>query len=98
MPQFGVTCHMAQAVPAAASPPRCRGFFSGVVINGESPADVKAECRLAKTRERVGQLLATGECDEAVKAALATGSLAYARQVRDFCAPPTPASSEPAQQ
>jgi hypothetical protein len=36
-------------------------------------------------RKVVGDLVAQGKCDEALKGALGTGDLQFARDVRDFC-------------
>jgi hypothetical protein len=43
---------------------------------------------VAAARKKVGEQIAAGDCDAALKGALATGDLAFAREVRDFCAPP----------
>jgi hypothetical protein len=46
------------------------------------------DARLAAANHKaVGELIAGGKCDDALKAALGTGDLAFAREVRDFCAP-----------
>lgn len=43
---------------------------------------------VAANRKAVGELMAAGKCDEALRGALGTGDLAFAREVRDFCAAP----------
>jgi hypothetical protein len=43
---------------------------------------------VAANRKAVGDLMAAGKCDDALRGALGTGDLAFAREVRDFCATP----------
>lgn len=40
---------------------------------------------VAANRKAVGDLIAAGQCGEALKGALGTGDLQFAREVRDFC-------------
>jgi len=40
---------------------------------------------VAAHRKAVGDLIAAGKCDDALKGALGTGDLQFAREVRDFC-------------
>lgn len=40
---------------------------------------------VAAARRKVGEQIAAGDCDSALKGALATGDLQFAREVRDFC-------------
>lgn len=42
----------------------------------------------AASRKAVGDTIAQGQCDEALKMALGTGDLDFAREVRDFCRTP----------
>jgi hypothetical protein len=93
MPQFGVTCRTSggysspatQYDPATVEPRECS--FEERHIKGVDDALCSARAVAAK-RKAVGELLAQGRCPEAVKAALALGDIAYAQQVRAFCANP----------
>lgn len=40
---------------------------------------------IAATRKAVGDLVAGGQCDEAIKAALGTGDFGFASEVRAYC-------------
>jgi hypothetical protein len=46
----------------------------------------------AAGRKAIGELIAQGKCEDALKQALATGDLDFAREVRDFCRVSAPAS------
>lgn len=50
----------------------------------ESPSYCAAR-QVATNRKAVGDLIAAGQCGDALKGALGTGDLQFAREVRDFC-------------
>lgn len=50
---------------------------------------------VASSRKAVGDLIAEGRCSEALKAALGTGDLQFAGEVRAFCSPPQSPPSQP---
>jgi hypothetical protein len=65
-------------------PPKRCSRAEKILANGDN-----AECdarEVAASRKEVGDLLAAGKCDHALKAALGTGDLSLAREVRDYCA------------
>ena len=67
---------------------RCAGrdwLLAGCTTGERDAARARQEAREA--REAVFALLADGDCDSAVTAALRLNDLAFAREVRDFCAP-----------
>ncbi len=54
-------------------------------------ADLNAiaeKTKMEVMRKQVGDLLANKKCDEALKVALRSGDLAFAQQVKAFCATP----------
>ena len=91
MPSAGVTCRTdgAAAQPAVnqsyswrdVPPTPCSGYQKAFPDNHAMCAarDVAAH------RKAVGDLIAAGKCDDALKGALGTGDLQFAREVRDFC-------------
>lgn len=92
-PQLGMTCDTVGAPrgPAMApvyswkdvKPVAC-GKFEKATADGNY-----CEAReIAAARKAVGEMIAGGDCAGALKAALATGDLAYATEVKGFCAQP----------
>lgn len=89
MPSAGVDCKTSgsSAMPASRItwrdvPPRPCSRLERVA-NSDS---LYCEAReLAATRKSIGDMIATGKCDEALKAALSTGDLQFATEVRSFC-------------
>lgn len=65
--------------------PLTRGIMSDRVA---LTADECAARKVASVRKNVGEMIAAGHCDDAIKAALNSGDIALAREVREFCAPP----------
>jgi len=96
MPQFGVTCRTAQP-RAPDDPGKCTSIVQGFLFDGRSPADIKRSCQIEKAHKDVGELIANGQCDQALRAALATGDFAFATQVRQFCPSGAPATTADAQ-
>lgn len=71
--------------PIASTTERCAGrdwLLSGCTVGESRAARAKVD-----SRKQVTSLLVQGKCEAAVTAALEAGDLAYAREVRDFCAP-----------
>lgn len=93
MPSAGVTCRSdastADAPTAAAQSfswkdvptTPCSGFQKAL------PANLAfcAARDVATRRKAVGDLIAAGQCSDALKSALGTGDLDFARDVREFC-------------
>lgn len=63
--------------------PKVCSTFDRVAANGNL-CDARA---VAANRKAVGDLIGEGRCPDALKAALGTGDLVFAREVRDFCQP-----------
>lgn len=88
MPEFGMTCETS----GGSSPPVSWRDVSPVPCNAFQRAALGPEhCGardVAAARKKVGEQIAAGDCDAALKGALATGDLAFAREVRDFCGSP----------
>lgn len=88
-PQLGVTCETkgGRSAPVGGyrwqdvEPRKCSVLEAGAGI-----ADLCSARAVAAARKNVGDLIAAGKCDEALKAALGTGDLQYASEVRAFCA------------
>jgi len=89
MPQMGVTCETSggRSAPVGGyrwqdvEPRKCSLLEAGAGI-----ADLCSARAVAAARKNVGDLIAAGKCDEALRAALGTGDLQYASEVRAFCA------------
>lgn len=64
------------------APKRCNAV-EGLAYNATNYCDARAVAAAHKT---AGDLIASGHCDDALKAALGTGDLEFASQVRDYCA------------
>lgn len=71
--------------PRNVTPKACNFFELHVDALPAALCEARA---VAEKRKGVGDLLAAGKCDDALKAALATGDLTFAREVRDFCTAP----------
>jgi hypothetical protein len=93
-PDMGTTCQADSAIkaPAKDAPPAvydwksvkaapCTAFDR--VAGSGNYCDAR---QLAADRKRVGDMIASGDCDGALKAALGTGDLSYASEVKAFCA------------
>lgn len=52
---------------------------------GEGAAEICNAREVAANRKAVGDLIAAGDCPGALKGALGTGDLQFAREVLDFC-------------
>lgn len=91
MPSAGVDCTTRQ--PATSGPPAPHISWKDVPPRACSKMEKLAngsnylcEAReVAATRKAVGDLVAAGQCDEAIKAALGTGDFGFASEVRVFC-------------
>jgi len=87
MPSAGVTCRstsagMGQVYSWKDVPPKpCTTLQR--MAEGSGPLCAARE--VAANRKAVGDLIAAGKCDDALKGALSTGDLEFARDVRDFC-------------
>lgn len=84
-PQFGVTCKTAEAPRAEDVPAKRCTFYDHLALDEQTCAARAAAAARANDRKAVTDQLAAGNCDQAVKTALALGNLQYAREVRDFC-------------
>lgn len=76
---------------------RCAGgdwLLAGCTIGDHREAREAraAQQRATAARERAMSFLRGGDCQGAVNAALDTGDLAFATQVRTFCSTPSPAA------
>lgn len=88
MPSAGVTCRSDAPTADAQSfswkdvpTTPCSGFQKAL------PANLAfcAARDVATRRKAVGDLIAAGQCSDALKSALGTGDLGFARDVREFC-------------
>jgi hypothetical protein len=92
-PQLGQTCEGSGpsrfSAPAAAAPvyswkdvkPKACSAYEKLAL-GSQQCDAR---EIAVVHKTVGDLIAAGDCAQALKTALGTGDLEFARQVRDFC-------------
>lgn len=93
-PQLGMTCETTGMPEVRGEPPAPRAAprwqdvppvaCSGLekLARGAEYCDARA---VAAARRKVGEQIAAGECDGALKGALATGDLQFATEVREFC-------------
>lgn len=90
MPELGVTCRTSQPTgpvdPKNVSAVPCSFADRRLFSVPDSICEARA---VAAAHKAVGDLLAAGKCDDAQRAALATGDIAFAKEVREFCAVPT---------
>jgi hypothetical protein len=93
-PQLGMTCDSNGPQSASPGRPPQPVVYSWKDVKPEPCSKFESlsrdgnycEARLAASnRKAVGNMIAAGRCDDALKAALGTGDLAFAREVRDFC-------------
>ena len=94
MPSAGVDCTTTRGAPDPATPARMWSWKEvpprpcsklQTAVGGADPSYCAAR-EIAATRKGIGDLIAAGKCDEAIKAALGTGDLQFAGEVRAYCA------------
>ena len=90
-PQLGMTCDSSGGARAATAPAPVYSWRDvkpkvcsklEVLAASSNECDARAQ---AFARKQVGEMVAAGDCDGAIKAALVTGDIAFAGEVRDFC-------------
>lgn len=90
-PQLGMTCESSGGAARAAAPAPVYSWRDvkpkicsklEVLASSGNECDARAQ---AFARKQIGEMMAGGDCDGAIKAALGTGDIAFAGEVRDFC-------------
>ena len=87
MPQLGVTCETKGGSSGSEwtwqnVPPRKCNRMEVLAASASGYCEAR---EVAANRKAVGDLIAAGDCAGALKAALGTGDLAFASEVRAFC-------------
>jgi len=88
MPELGVTCRTTK--PAMPRDTTLDTTGCPLLQQISESCDLWAQNRRAGKRKQIATLIVEGRCEDAFKAAIVEGDFAFAREVRELCAPAAP--------